>query len=156
MGTLPITNNNPFALIQTFGKANKWRGLINQLPSGFLVFDNAENGVRAGFINFFNTYLARGVNTIESIFPIYAPEKDKNKHEQYIQAVVKLTKIKRNEPITTAEQILAIGRAIIRVESGKDWIDNATLITGYQLAANQVELPKLTNKIVRLSIPFFF
>lgn len=156
MTTLPIKHNNPFALIQTPKGADRWRGLLTQLPNGFLVFDNAENGVRAGFVNLWNTYLSKGINTIEQIFPIYAPEKDKNKPEQYIQNVVRFTKIPRNEPITTAPQILAIGRAIIRVESGKDWINNATLVTGYQLAAAQTQLPKLENKTVRLAIPFFF
>ena len=157
MATLPITSNNPFALIQPVGRADKWTGLIRQTPSGFLVFDTALNGTRAGFISFINTYIKRGINTIERIFPIYAPSSDpRNNPELYIQNVSKMTGIARNTPITTAEQIVAIGKAIIRVESGSDWIDNATLIGGYTFAAQYTGAPKLGKKSVRLAIPFLF
>jgi len=155
--TLPIKSNNPFALIQSFGRADKWQGLTGQTPSGFLIFDNAVNGTRAGFISFINTYLKRGINTIEKIFPKYAPASDpRNDPQQYIANVEKLTGIKRNQPITTAEQIMAIGKAIIRVESGRDWIDNATLVTGYTLAAQATGQPAISKKTVRLAIPFLF
>ena len=154
--TLPIETNNPFALIQTYGKADNWRGLVDQKPSGFLVFNNPENGTRAGFINLWNTYFSKGINTAAAIFPIYAPEKDKSKVAAYIEFVEKATKKGRNEPLTTSADILSLARAIIRFESGKDWISNAVLVTGYQLAASQTKLPTLTNKTVKLAIPFFF
>lgn len=143
-------------MIQTYGAADNWRGLVDQKPSGFLIFNNPENGTRAGFINLWNTYLSKGINTAATIFPIYAPEKDKRKIEAYIDFVEKATKKNRNEAFTTAADILALARAIIRFEAGKPWISNATLVTGYQLAASQTKLPKLSNKTVRLAIPFFF
>lgn len=153
--SLPIRANNPFALIQK--KPSAWQGLVSSNTKGFLFFDTPLNGTRAGFISFINTYLKRGINTIEQIFPIYAPKDElTNDPQLYIQNVVKLTKIPKDRPLTTAEEIIAIGKAIIRVESGKDWIDNATLVSGYTMAADRTGFPKLKNKSVRLAIPFFF
>lgn len=153
--TLPIRANNPFALIQK--KPQKWQGLLSANERGFLFFDTPLNGTRAGFISFINTYLKRGINTIEKIFPIYAPKDElTNDPKIYIDNVVRLTKIPKNKPLTTAEEILAVGKAIIRVESGKDWIDNSTLVAGYMVAAQQTGYPQLQKKSVRLAIPFFF
>jgi hypothetical protein len=153
--TLPIRANNPFALIQK--KPQAWQGLVSVNERGFLFFDTPLNGTRAGFISFINTYLKRGINTIEKIFPIYAPKDElTNDPALYIQNVSKLTKIPSGKPLTTAEEILSVGKAIIRVESGKDWIDNATLVAGYMVAAQQTGFPQLKKKSVRLAIPFFF
>lgn len=153
--SLPIRANNPFALIQKRPQA--WQGLISANERGFLFFDTPLNGTRAGFISFINTYLKRGINTIEKIFPIYAPKDElTNDPQYYIDNVVKITKIPKNRPLTTAEEILAVGKAIIKVESGKDWIDNATLVSGYMVAAQQTNYPQLKKKSVRLAIPFFF
>lgn len=155
--TLPIRANNPFALIQSFEAAKKWQGFVSANGNGFVFFDSPYSGTRAGFISFINTYLKRGINTIEKIFPIYAPKSDpRNDPEKYINTVSSLTKIARNAPLTTAEQIIAVGKAIIRVESGSDWIDNAILVGGYAAAAQQTGFPQLKKTSVKLAIPFFF
>lgn len=155
--TLPIRANNPFALIQSVTQAQKWQGFVNLNGQGFVFFNTPYSGTRAGFISFINTYLKRGINTIEKIFPIYAPAKDPlNNPEKYINTVSTLTKIAKNAPITTPEQIIAIGKAIIRVESGSDWIDNATLVGGYAAAAEATGFPQLNKQSVKLAIPFFF
>ena len=155
--TLPIRANNPFALIQSVTQAQKWEGFVSSNGNGFVFFDTPYSGTRAGFISLINTYLKRGLNTIEKIFPVYAPALDpRNDPEKYINTVASLTKIPRNAPLTTAEQIVAIGKAIIRVESGSDWIDNATLIGGYAAAANKTGFPQLKKSSVKLAIPFFF
>lgn len=155
--TLPMVANNPFALIQSLDAAKKWQGFVSVNGNGFVTFNTPYSGTRAGFISFINTYLKRGVNTIEKIFPIYAPKSDpRNDPEKYINTVSTLTKIPRNAPITTPEQILAIGKAIIRVESGSDWIDNATLAGGYAAAAEATGFAQLNKRSVKLAIPFFF
>ena len=155
--TLPMVANNPFALIQNVTQAQKWEGFVSSNGNGFVFFNTPYSGVRAGFISLINTYLKRGLNTIEKIFPVYAPATDpRNNPEKYINTVSSLTKIPRNAPLTTAEQIVAIGKAIIRVESGSDWIDNATLIGGYAAAANKTGFPQLKKSSVKLAIPFFF
>ena len=155
--TLPMVANNPFALIQNVTQAQKWEGYVSSNGNGFVFFNTPYSGVRAGFISLINTYLKRGLNTIEKIFPVYAPATDpRNNPEKYINTVSSLTKIPRNAPLTTAEQIVAIGKAIIRVESGSDWIDNATLVGGYVAAANKTGFPQLKKSSVKLAIPFFF
>jgi hypothetical protein len=157
MNTAPQIRNNPFALIQKKNAANNWEGLTGQTENGFLIFDTPYSGARAGFISFINTYLKRGINTIEKIFPIYAPASDlRNNPEKYIQTVSELTKIPRNVPLTTAEQIVAVGKAIIRVESGFDWINNSILAGAYGAAANKTGFPQLNKSSVKLAIPFFF
>ena len=155
--TLPMVANNPFALIQNLDQAKKWQGFVKTNGNGFVFFDSPYSGTRAGFISFINTYLKRGINTIEKIFPIYAPKSDpRNDPEKYISAVTQLTKIPRNAPLTTAEQIIAVGKAIIRVESGSDWIDNGILVGGYSAAAQYTNYPQLKKTSVKLAIPFFF
>jgi len=155
--TLPIRANNPFALIQNVTQGQKWEGFVSINPNGFVFFDTPYSGTRAGFISLINTYLKRGLNTIEQIFPIYAPAKDpRNNPEKYIKTVSELTKIPRNAPLTTAEQIVAVGKAIIRVESGSDWINNAILAGAYAAAANKTGFPQLKKGSVKLAIPFFF
>lgn len=155
--TLPMVANNPFALIQNVTQAQKWEGYVSSNGNGFVFFNTPYSGVRAGFISLINTYLKRGLNTIEKIFPVYAPATDpRNNPEKYINTVSSLTKIPRNAPLITAEQIVAIGKAIIRVESGSDWIDNATLVGGYAAAANKTGFPQLKKSSVKLAIPFFF
>jgi hypothetical protein len=155
--TLPIRANNPFALIQSMDAAKKWEGFLNINGNGFVFFDTPYSGTRAGFISFINTYLKRGINTIEKIFPMYAPASDpRNNPNKYIDTVSQLTKIPKNVPLTTAEQILAVGKAIIRVESGSDWIDNSILSGAYAAAANKTGYPQLKKGSVKLAIPFFF
>jgi hypothetical protein len=151
MATPPISANNPFALIQAPGRADKWIGLVGQYPNGFLIFDNVTNGARAGIISFINTYLKRGINTIEKIFPIYAPggPGTGNNPNLYIENVSKWTGIPKNKPLTNAGDIVKVLKAITRVESGKDWLSNPTIIAAYQYAIEYTKFPApLTNKNV--------
>lgn len=124
-------SNNPFALIQA--KPDKWQGLTPGSGS-FLQFDEPKYGVRAGYINLVNAYLSRNLNTIEKIFPVYAPSSDGNKPDKYIEFVENFTKIKRNDPIDTADELYIIGRAIERVEAGKSWVSPTDWDEGWKLA----------------------
>jgi hypothetical protein len=156
MSTPPITSNNPFALIQAYGRADNWTGLKGQWPNGFLIFDTPLNGARAGIISFINTYLKRGINTIEKIFPIYAPggPGTGNDPDAYIRNVEAWSGIPRNKPLTTAPDILKVLKAITRVESGKDWLPNPILVAAYEGAADYTKFPaRLKNNNVRLFLP---
>lgn len=132
-------SNNPFALIQA--KPDKWQGLVP--GSGpFLEFIEPKWGVRAGYINLVNAYLSRNLNTIQKIFPVYAPSSDGNKPDKYIEFVESFTKIKRNDPIDSADELYIIGRAIERVEAGKSWVSPTDWDEGWKLAI-PVIAPKL-------------
>jgi len=142
-GTLPQRKNNPFALIQA--KPDKWQGLSPNTGS-FLEFTEPKWGVRAGYINLVNTYIGKGLNTIEKIFPVYAPFSDGNNPLKYIEFVEKFTKIKRNETIEDTNQVYIIGRAIERVEAGKAWVSPADWDEGFKMA-----IPVINQKLRALT-----
>lgn len=129
-------NNNPFALIQP--RPDRWQGLVPG-SSGFLTFEEVKWGVRAGYINLINAYFKKGLNTLELIFPKYAPKVDNNNPQAYIQFVEKFTGIDRRTVITKAAQIYNLGRAIERVEGGRSWVDAEEWDEGWKLAIPQVK-----------------
>jgi hypothetical protein len=136
----PQQNNNPFALIQLV--PDKWQGLVGAAADGFLKFQSPTHGVRAGFINLFNTYLEKGYNTINTIFlgdpalkPVYAPAgHGDNNPEAYAAHVAQLTGIDRNAPIQTEQQIYKLGRAIVQHEEGNFWVSETDFNGGFKLA----------------------
>lgn len=138
----PKQNNNPFALIQQV--PSKWQGLAGKQNDGFLTFDNPMFGARAGFINLINTYLNRGINTIEKIFPIYAPAgHGANVPEDYIKRVVNLTGIARNKPITEPAEIYKLGKAIVTHEEGNFWMPQIDFDAAFKSAmqAKKISIP---------------
>jgi len=146
----PKDNNNPFALIQQV--PSKWQGLTGKRPNGFLQFADPVSGVRAGFINLINTYINKGLNTIEKIFPVYAPKgHGDNDPKAYINNVAKLSGIPKNKIIQTPEQIYAIGKAIVQVEEGiyKDsanqigWLSKPDFDKGFQAAMSGKTIKKV-------------
>jgi murein DD-endopeptidase MepM/ murein hydrolase activator NlpD len=165
MSTRPVTTNNPFALIQKKGAADAWQGLTGQLDNGFLVFDTPINGARAGFINLYNTYLKRGINTTSSIIPIYAPDSiEPNGKNRYVSFLTTQYKIEASKPITTSSQILNLARGITHFEAGKSWLSDSDLKKAYNLARQKVKLPELTEPLPKLfdspiksvGVAFFF
>lgn len=147
----PQRYNNPFALKDD--TPSPWKGLIGKRPNGFLIFDTPTNGARAGFINLVNAYLNRGLNTIEKIFPVYAPIGDgSNNPEVYIKRVVSLTGIKRNQIITSNNDIYKIGKAIVTHEEGKFWMTTKDFDNAFNLAfpSNKIASPIIPVGIVFL------
>ena len=126
-----IRLKNPFALIQA--KPSPWKGYVRS-EGNFLEFDSVENGARAGMINLINTYLLRGRDTIGEIIPVYAPEPEVQKIENYMAFLENKTGMKRDEPIKTAEQFLRLAKAITWFEAGKDWIPESTIKKAYNQA----------------------
>ncbi len=138
----PQRNNNPFALMDTTPSA--WKGLVSVMDDGFMKFESPFLGVRAGFINLINAYFKRGINTIEKIFPVYAPSgHGNNVPEDYIKRVSKLTGIPRNKKIETQEEIYKIGKAIVEHEEGKFWVSQSDFDSGFKAAMISVNSDKL-------------
>lgn len=133
---LPIRNNNPFSIIQP--KPDAWQGLTPG-SKDFLSFVSVKWGVRAGYINLVNGYFKKGLNTLSEILPRYAPASAGNNPEAYISMVEKFTGIPRNQEITKANEIYALGRAIERVEAGKSWVDAEEWDAGWTLAIPSVK-----------------
>jgi hypothetical protein len=147
MATKPTIAKNPFSLIQR--NPQKWNGLVKNV-NGFLYFDSFRNGIRAGYINLYNTYLKAGYNTLATIFPKYAPASAGNNPINYMNTVANEIGIGINEPLKTGEQIFNLGLAISRVESGSNF--GGTLINdwynGYNDATQSTLLPPLKKKLV--------
>lgn len=143
----PKQNNNPFALIQKV--PSKWQGLVTSAADGFLKFDTPYHGARAGFINLINTYFNKGVNTIEKIFPIYAPAgHGANVPEDYIKRVVALTGIPRNKVITDPADLYKIGKAIVSHEEGQFWMTATDFDQAFKSATDQVRFNSIAKKAV--------
>lgn len=132
----PQRSKNPFSLIQK--NPDAWRGLVKADSKGFLEFDTVVHGVRAGFINLFNRYFLRGLNTIEEIFPVYAPPFE-NDTEAYIRQVSKLTGFTPDQ-ILSIDDYFHLGKAIVKVESGSNWVSDAELLEGFKLAKDKLNL----------------
>ncbi|MBL7862594.1 MAG: hypothetical protein JNJ65_15620 [Cyclobacteriaceae bacterium] len=139
---LPKQNLNPFALIQQSPSA--WQGLIGKTSSGFLIFQSAYHGVRAGFINLINTYLNRGLDTIEKILPVYAPAgHGSNDPGAYISTVERITGIPRNKKIETEADLFALGKAIVQVEEGNFWVSLQDFEAGFKAAISEKNFKKV-------------
>lgn len=142
MAAKTIETNNPFALIQPYGKASSWNGLKGQRENGFLVFDTVENGLRAGFINLYNTYLKRGRNTIATIIPVYAPDGG----EPYIRFLESFTGWDRNKVIQTQDEVFKLAQGIIRFEAGKQWITPVRIANAHKVALDYLGLESKVKK----------
>jgi len=142
MAAKTIETNNPFALIQPYGKASPWKGLTAQRENGFLVFDTVENGLRAGFINLYNTYLKRGRNTIATIIPVYAPDGG----EAYIRFLEKFTGWDRNKVIQTQGEVFKLAHGIINFEAGKNWVGVHQIARAQEVALEYLGLESKVKK----------
>lgn len=160
MTTKPFISKNPFSLIQQ--KPDNWQGLKGN-NNGFLIFDNFTNGVRAGYINLYNAYFKKGLNTLNSIIPKYSG--DDNARE-YIDFISTKMKIKPTDPIGI-DQIRALGLYIMMFETGIsafNKIPTREIDQGYNLASAVTNLNKfapITNDPIDLADPaltgtFFF
>lgn len=93
-------------------------------------------GVRAGFINLFQTYIWKGHDTIEKIFPLYlGGVKDKNNDpDVYVKMVSQWTGIPSDQPLNNLEHVFLVGRAIERMEEGRQWVSDIDFMMGWKAA----------------------
>jgi len=88
-------DNNPYN-IRPIGTAVNFNGVTGQKEGFrgdksigyFLVFDELNNGIRAGMKNLVNGYFKKDINTVSSIISRYAPSSDGNNTTNYINGVV--------------------------------------------------------------------
>jgi hypothetical protein len=107
-------NNNPFNIIDT---KTKWNGESSQNnDSKFEEFVTLEHGIRAGLLNLWNVYFARGYN-IRQLLNKYAPASDNNNTEAYIKAVSGRVGLDP-DTIPAKSDYLKIAHAILIHENG--------------------------------------
>lgn len=124
-----IRNNNPGNIRHG---SSKWQGMsATQGDSAFVQFTAPEYGIRALAV-LLRGYFAKGFNTIEKIFPKYAPSSENNT-EAYIKQVVKTTGIPRDKPLT-ATDLPALVVAIVLHENGTQPYPLETINKGVSLA----------------------
>lgn len=110
---LGIRNNNPGNLRDS---GISWQGRVGG-NQGFVVFDTAQNGLRA-LAKDLITKSKRGLNTIATIIPVYAPPSENNT-AAYIAQVASQTGFDPNQLLQPDEGTLdALSNAIIVVEQG--------------------------------------
>jgi len=114
-GTSPLglRNNNPFNLeFRNIG----WVGEVGT-DGRFSIFDNAENGIRAGMINVHTKMTRDGANTVRRLLSILSPAFE-NPLESFITFVSRRLGVAPDQPINFPQHILQLSQAIIQFENG--------------------------------------
>lgn len=125
-------NNNPGNLRNS--PEYTWIGEIGSDAQGFVVFDTAENGLRALGKDLL-TKAARGLNTIEEIVAVYAPSFE-NDVQAYIRALEKFTGFGRGQllQLTDSRVLITLMEGIVRHENGRMIYPDSLLARGAERA----------------------
>ena len=116
-----LKNNNP----GNIKKGERWDGVIGH-DGPFLRFKSMEYGIRA-MSKLLMTYQSKyGLNTVEQIITKFAPRKDHNPTETYINDVCDYMGVKRDQKIDLNNKTVLtdLVNAMIRMETGRDLSDN--------------------------------
>jgi hypothetical protein len=126
-----IRNNNPGNLNYA-GQA----GASKEGGAGgrFAVFGNMQQGV-AALVKQLGLYMKRGKNTIRKILETYAPSSE-NDTSSYINTVAKSLGVNPDQPLNPNDenQIVGLVRAITRHENGGNYVNDADIRGGFNLA----------------------
>ncbi len=110
-----IRNNNPGNI--RWDNRTDWKGMIGVDDKNFVIFSHMIWGIRA-MNRVLDSYARRGLVTIETIIPTWAPATE-NDTDSYVRSVVMQTGLNADRPIGTHERPALIS-AIIRHENGRD------------------------------------
>lgn len=115
---LGLRNNNP-GNIRTSG--DDWKGMTGS-NQGFVVFANCSWGLRALAIAI-RTEIGRGNNTLAKLIYEWAPPSE-NDTEAYVNSMIQLTGISRNQLFTATDNtLLLLMNGIVYVEIGPDFFN---------------------------------
>ena len=125
-----IRNHNPFNI--RYSASIKWLGQVGQDQAGFVVFKNAELGIRAAG-RLLRTYrLKYDLLSIEGIICRWAP-KCENDTRNYILQITRLTGLSRSQKLNE-EGYCKLASAMIKMENGQQPYDtrmiNKALLSG--------------------------
>lgn len=113
-----------------YSKNQTWLGEVSH-EGGFVIFEKPEYSVRA-FYKVLNSYAKQKVTTLSDIANKYAPKKDGNHPEVYINLVIKMGK-ENDQELTANSEIEKdlyplMAKAFLQIESGiekdLDWFSN--------------------------------
>ena len=143
-----LRNNNPGNLKRG---ASAWQGKIpfpQSKDKTFEQFSSVAYGIRAMYKDLIHD-INKGKNTVKSLISEYAP-KEENNTEAYINKVCKTLGIKPTDKLTSINSafLLVLGRAIVKVEIGKDHV----LITDDDLKEGLSLLGDVSTKSLTVNI----
>lgn len=124
-----IRNNNP-TNIEDSGIA--WRGRIGN-DGRYVIFDTPENGLRAGYLEIWDSIYHDGDDTIRTLIRQWAPPNE-NETAAYISSVSLQTKIGKDSKLNYARDATKILHAIVRHENGQDPYTSAQYDQAYREA----------------------
>lgn len=111
--------------------ATHWQGMCSDQSgdSRFVVFSNAEDGIRALCKVLLSYYRQHGLNTVRSIINRWAPSVENNS-AAYINAVARSLTVSPDAIIDVGkpETLEMLARAIITHENGRCIYDDATIV----------------------------
>jgi len=107
--------NNPGNI--RYNPSNKWQGQIGE-QGGFVIFDNADNGIRA-MVRLLYNYKTQGIDSTQAIISRYAPGSENNT-ASYIRTVSNKIGKQPSETLQTANDYYNLIQSMIKVESGQD------------------------------------
>ncbi|MFW7525314.1 structural protein P5 [Vibrio ostreicida] len=123
-----LRNNNP-GNIEHDGTA--WRGLVGN-DGRFIIFDRAENGIRA-IARILNSYeRLHGITTLEGIISRWAPPVENNT-ESYIQHAEQVLNMSRHSSVGEQQKADLI-KVIIRHENGQQPYSDKVIYDGIAAA----------------------
>lgn len=115
-GIAGIDNNNPTNL--RYVESIKWVGQIGS-RKGFAVFDTAQNGLRAGFVNLWTGFNKYSANTVRKVITRLSPPNE-NPTQAYVIFVADRVGVTIDQPLTYGRHAIPIVKAIVRFENGRD------------------------------------
>ncbi len=126
-----IRNNNPGNIRHG---PSQWAGMSEQQPDReFLRFNTVEDGIQA-LTELADTYYTRhGLHTVDGFISRWAPPEDNNDTAAYVAAVERAIGSK-TWSIHDRASTLALIKAIIKHENGKQPYDDRTLLRGMEQA----------------------
>lgn len=139
-----IRNNNPGNI--DYNPRNKWQGELPFDPNiepRHCRFVKPEYGIRAllKLLRTYSTYQGKQgigcgkIDTVEEIIERWAPAKDRNNTEGYINRVCKETGFNRRDCLDVYDKNTAfkMAKAIVQVENGQQPYDGAMFEKAYSL-----------------------
>lgn len=112
-----LRNNNPGNL--RAGR-DQWRGQVGVDDNGYLIFDNAQHGLRAMAVVLHNYQALHGIHTIQGLVARYAPAADGNPEGAYADFIAERLRLGVDEPFSIDAYMAKLLDAMITFENGSN------------------------------------
>lgn len=125
-----VRNNNPLNI--RYNSANNWRGQVSD-DGGYIVFDSAENGIRAAAKLLDNYYKKHGLKTVGGIVARWAPSFE-NDTNSYAVNVSEYLNVSLNEILLWPTVVPDLLEVMIQHENGMQPYSKDKILSGIKLA----------------------